>query len=254
MHYTIYTDVSARKRLKLIIDEIRDFTGNGKANQVKILDIGCGLGGMTFPLSSLGYQVVGVDLDSDSIKSCNEKNKFPNAKYLTEKGEQFNLHEKFDIVICSEVLEHSLHPELILQTIRNHLKINGIGIVTVPNGYCFYEIMFSRFFQRIGLLSYFHRLPSKSYTTLTGSPSPYHSMNVFCNHVQFFTFNRFKELLNSCDFTVSTVYNVNLGLFLDWKWLETFRRIECRLADYVSPEFAGGWVAVIKHKNHTREG
>jgi 2-polyprenyl-3-methyl-5-hydroxy-6-metoxy-1,4-benzoquinol methylase len=249
MQLSIYSDCSALKRLRLIVDEIRDFSYKKNDKNISILDIGCGLGGMTFPISSLGYPVIGIDFDTESINSCIQRNRFSNAKYITADGETFELNEKFDVVISSEVLEHSPHPEMILKTIRKHLKKNGIAIVSVPNGFCFYEIVFSRFFQRIGLLNYFHKLLKNSYLSLTGSTSPYHSSNVYCNHVQFFKYNKFKELLKKCKFKILSIHNVSLGILLDWKFFKPLKNIECRLADSTAPEFAGGWVVVIKPKD-----
>lgn len=252
LQYTPYVDFLSRKRLNLIMEQVIAYTQEKQARQLKVLDMGCGIGGMTFPLSALGYQVVGVDFDSESISACNSKNTFPNARYIVGNGETLDLGEKFDVVISSEVLEHSPHPELLLQTIRRHLKDGGIGIVSVPNGYCPYELLFSRLFQKIGILSLFHKLPKRVYTSLTGSPSPYHSMNIFCNHVQFFSFGKFKGLLNSCGFRILTVRHLSLGLLLDWKWLSYLKRIECRVADYVPHFLAGGWVFVIKREDNIR--
>ena len=249
LQYTPYADFLSRKRLSLIMEQVIAYTQEKQARQLKVLDLGCGIGGMTFPLSALGYRVVGVDFDSESISVCNEKNTFPNARYIVGNGETLDLEEKFDVVISSEVLEHSLHPDLILQTINRHLAEEGIGIVSVPNGYCPYELLFSRLFQKIGILSLFHKLPKRVYTSLTGSPSPYHSMNIFCNHVQFFTFGRFRRLLDECGFQVLNVGNLSLGLLLDWKWLSYLKRIECRVADFVPHFLAGGWVFVLKRED-----
>jgi SAM-dependent methyltransferase len=41
--------------------------------------------------------------------------------------------EKFDVVFCSQVLEHIAYPEKILKTINKVLKKNGILILTVPH-------------------------------------------------------------------------------------------------------------------------
>jgi 2-polyprenyl-3-methyl-5-hydroxy-6-metoxy-1,4-benzoquinol methylase len=244
--YIIYADPLSIKRLKSVINEVRNHSELIDKKQLKILDMGCGLGGMTFPLSALGHHVVGLDLDPKSILVCNQKNTFPEASYQVGNGECLKLDEKFDVVICSEVMEHSPYPELILQSIRRHLNPRGIGIITVPNGYCFYEILFSRIFQKIGILSLFHRLPRNIYTSLTGSPSPYHSMNVCCHHVQFFSLQKISELFKKNNFNILKIHNLSLGILLDWKCLSNLKSIECSVADSAPHFIAGGWVFVIK--------
>jgi len=246
LQYTAYKDVLARKRLAVVVEQVLLHTRENEGNHIKVLDLGCGIGGMTFPLSSLGCQVVGVDIDSETIAECNGKNTFPNATYIAGDIATLRLQKEFNVVVCSEVLEHSPRPDLLLQTIRKHLAQDGIAIVTVPNGYCFYEIVFSRVFQRLRVLSLFHKLPKNVYTALTGSPSPYHSLNIFCNHLQFFSFGSFNRLLYECGFRIVDVSNLSLGLFLDWKWLSSLRRIECRMADFAPHLLAGGWVFVIQ--------
>ncbi len=249
LQYTPYEDFLSRKRLSLIVEQVISFAQQKPASQLKVLDLGCGIGGMTFPLSSLGYQVVGIDIDPESVASCKSRNTFPNARYITGDAETLDLEEKFDVVIASEVIEHCSQPQLVIQTLDRHLVEGGIGIVTVPNGYCPYELAFSRFFRKIGIVTLFHKLPKKVYTFLTGSPSPYHSMNVLCDHVQFFSFTKFKSLLNGGGFQVLLVRNLSLGLLLDWKWLSPLKRIECKLADFVPHSIAGGWVFLIKRKD-----
>ena len=248
LQYTPYRDVLAHKRLAAVVERASRFAEETGKGCLRILDLGCGIGGMTFPLSYLGHTVVGVDIDSQSIEDCKSKNTFPNATYQVGDVATLDLSRQFDVVICSEVLEHSSQPHLILQTMKKHLDPDGIAIVTIPNGYCFYELVFGRLFQKLRITTLFHRLPPKMYRALTGSPSPYHSLNIFCGHVQFFTLRRFTRLLKGCGFQLLDIGNLGLGLFLDWKWLSPLRRLECKLAEFVPHSIAGVWVFVMKRK------
>ncbi len=248
LQYSLYRDVLAQKRLRLIVEQIQIFSHKTQKSNLKILDLGCGIGGITFPLSYLGHKVTGVDIDPQSIDNCTDRNTFPNATFFTADIANLQLNERFDVIVCSEVLEHSSYPEQLLNTINKHLEPHGIGIITIPHGYSFYEIMFSRLFQKVGITVLFHKLPPKMYRALTGSPSPYHSLNIFCGHVQFFTFKRFAKLLTNCEFRIVNIKNQSLGLFLDWNWLSLLRKAECKLADYVPNSIAGGWVVVVSKK------
>ena len=70
------------KRLQRILEQISVYTCRKQMSQLKILDLGCGIGEITFPLSYLGHRVVGVDMHPQSIDDCNSRNTFPNATYL----------------------------------------------------------------------------------------------------------------------------------------------------------------------------
>jgi SAM-dependent methyltransferase len=251
LEHTTFADSLSLKRLNLIIEEVSNHAKESTQDKLDILELGCGIGGISFPLASLGHAVLGTDLDEKSIERCSEKNNFSNASYQVGDAETLDLPEKVDVVVASELIEHCPNPELVLQTVKRLLKDDGIGIVTIPNGYCLYEITFSRIFQKLGLLNLFHKLPKGIYKRLTGSPSPYHSENVFCNHVQFFTLRKFKRLLNNCGLQASEVHNLSLGLLLDWKWLSPLKRIECKLADYAPHPFAGGWVFQVRSNGKT---
>ena len=246
LDYSVYENLLQIRRLNLIVEQVLSYAQRRQSNQFKILELGCGIGAISFPLSSLEYEVVGIDIDPNSISECNIRNSFPNAKYVVADAETVDLKEKFDVVIASEVLEHCPRPYKVLETLDRHLRPDGIGIVTVPNGYCLSELIFSRLFQKIGIHSLFHKMPRRLYTLLTGSPTPYYSLNVSCHHIHFFSFRRFFKLLSSHGFKISSVHNLDLGLLLDWKCLSALKRLECRLADFAPHAVAGGWVFVIK--------
>lgn len=246
LRYSPYNDVLARKRLGAVLRQVLAYDAKAEKDGITVLDLGCGIGGMTYPLSYLGYKVVGVDVDPQSIEACNGNNAFPNATYLASDIAGLDLGEQFDVVICCEVLEHSADPGQLIETIGRHLSQNSIAIITVPNGYSLYEIVFSRLFQRLRITTLFHRLPNRLYRAMTGSPSPYHSLNVFCGHVQFLTLKRCKKLLSNGGLYPVDISNQSLGLFLDWKWLSPLRWLECKLADLAPHFIAGGWVFVAE--------
>lgn len=247
LQYTPYTDVTQLKRLRLIIERVSTYAQQKEKSELKILELGCGIGSISLPLASLGHQVVGVDIDPKSISSCNSKNTFPNATFIVGDAGTIDLQKKFDIIVSSEVMEHMPQPELILQGLDRHLVEGGIGIVSVPNGYSFFELLISRHIQKGKLVGLLYKSP-RLYRLLSGVPAPFYSANISCFHVQFFPFGKFKRLLNRYGFQISLVQHLSLGIFPDWATLWPLKSIECKLADFVPHSLAGGWLFVIKRE------
>lgn len=84
----------------------------------KILDFGCGLGVNIYNLKN----AVGYDISKDALYFCSLKN-IKTIKHL---------RRKFDIIIISEVLEHTKKPYDILKNLKNKLNKNGIIILELP--------------------------------------------------------------------------------------------------------------------------
>ena len=241
-----YTDALARSALCAIVNVVQAHAERLGKPSLSILDLGCGLGGVSLPLSFLGHRLVACDIDAQSVAFCKEKNRFDNADYFTADIERVSLGETFDVVICSGVIEHSHTPERLLETVKAHIAPGGLGIGSVPNGWSFYEILFSRILGGLGVARLFHALPTPLYRAITGSESPYGSCNVGCEHVQFFTWRALTRLLERCGFHLLDAGNLGLGLFLDWKIFRPFKYLECLAADHLPLAAGGAWLFVVE--------
>lgn len=102
-----------------------------------ILDLGCGVGTLSFYMSSKGNSVLGVDVSQKAINTANEtKVKLP--KKLDIDFEKLNsehelIKRKFDLILMSEVLEHIPKDMLYLKNITKLLKSKGYLILSVPS-------------------------------------------------------------------------------------------------------------------------
>ena len=75
---------------------------------IKILDIGCGGGLLSEPLSRLGATVTGIDASDRNIKIAKmhlEKSKL-DIDYHCSSPERFAAKEEFDVVLNMEIVEH----------------------------------------------------------------------------------------------------------------------------------------------------
>jgi SAM-dependent methyltransferase len=99
---------------------------------IKILEIGSGLGYLTYSLIDAGYNVLGLDISQTAVTQANEI--FGNHYICTDLFEYAQLHsESYDIVILSEVIEHVDKPLDFVDSILKLLKHGGSAIITTPN-------------------------------------------------------------------------------------------------------------------------
>jgi 2-polyprenyl-3-methyl-5-hydroxy-6-metoxy-1,4-benzoquinol methylase len=121
-----------------------DFFRRHIAPDDRVIEFGCGTGYMiTLPMTKSGYNVMGIDTDGASIDYGRRliEAAGDDPRRLVA-GDLADVDGSFDAVIASEVLEHldDRTLERSLQLIMNKLKPGGRLLVTVPNGYGWFEL------------------------------------------------------------------------------------------------------------------
>lgn len=116
-----------------------DFLNGSKLREVasfkktgRILDVGCGEGGLIFAFKARGWAAFGVDTSKVATGLTGEKI----GKQYTFNGELKDCHFPdgyFDVVILNHVLEHVAHPNEELKEIGRILKDDGVLLLSVPN-------------------------------------------------------------------------------------------------------------------------
>lgn len=96
--------------------------------KIKILDVGCGHG----TLLNLFYKGGFRNLYGCDIFERNTNNYHFDVVDLNIEGLPYN-NAEFDLVICSDVLEHLENSSNILREIRRITKNNGYLFLTIPN-------------------------------------------------------------------------------------------------------------------------
>lgn len=109
-----------------------------------LLEVGCGTGYMiSLPLAKMGYYITGIDTDNESIiygqRMLNEAGLNPKILIAIDFAK---IDIVPDVIIASEVLEHIPEENLdsLLSAIYIKLKPGGKFLVTVPNGYGWFEL------------------------------------------------------------------------------------------------------------------
>ena len=138
-------------RLRYIKDTITKKFGNKSEKlplkNIKILDIGCGGGLLSEPLSRLGAKVTGIDASDRNIKIAKmhlKKSKL-DIDYYCSSPDKFIAKEKFDVVLNMEIVEHVDNVDFFLLKSSELLKKNGLMFIATLN-----KTLKSYFFAIIG--------------------------------------------------------------------------------------------------------
>lgn len=102
-----------------------------RTGNLKILDMGCGTGMNSKVMTDLGHSVVGVDISEQAIKKYNLRG-FVGYVMSIESKLNFS-DEEFDLVFCSEIIEHLVNPDNLVSEAFRILRPGGKLIISTPN-------------------------------------------------------------------------------------------------------------------------
>jgi len=128
-----------------------------KDKKLKILDVGCGVGTIDLFLAAQGHSVKGIDISQKAIDICTHAKKETGLKgveFVCTSVEEMKVTETFDLIICSEVIEHVKQDQKLLNMLSTRLKKNGVLLLTTPSlNAPLYRLGYLRDFdQRVGHL------------------------------------------------------------------------------------------------------
>ena len=126
-------------RIKYIRDSISKKFGiddiNKPLKKINILDIGCGGGLLSEPISRLGADVTAIDASEKNIKIAKArllKTKLK-IKYFHSSPENFKTRKKFDVILNMEVVEHVNDIDLFISKTTKLLRKGGIMFIATIN-------------------------------------------------------------------------------------------------------------------------
>ena len=102
---------------------------------INILDIGCGGGLLSEPMSRMGANVTGIDASDKNIKIAklhSKKNKLK-INYLCSSPEKLKITKKFDVILNMEIVEHVEDIDFFLKSCSKLLKKDGLMFVATIN-------------------------------------------------------------------------------------------------------------------------
>jgi 2-polyprenyl-3-methyl-5-hydroxy-6-metoxy-1,4-benzoquinol methylase len=111
---------------------VREILGAAADKKIKILEVGSGLGYLTYAISQEGYHITGLDISADAVKKA--VNKFGDHFICMDLFKYVPDHkEEFDFVILTEVIEHLPDPKRFCDALIHLLKKDGKLVITTIN-------------------------------------------------------------------------------------------------------------------------
>lgn len=150
----------------------------------KIFDVGCANGELSEFATSIGHQVTATDVNYPPKHL--EKTKFIQSDL--DKGVPTAVVDKFDLVICADVLEHLRSPDTLLHDLLKNLEDSGKIVASIPN--------FGHWYPRIRVL--FGKFDYDSRGILDQT------------HLRFFTKKSFIRMANTAGYDVTSVSHTGI--------------------------------------------
>jgi glycosyltransferase involved in cell wall biosynthesis len=242
-----YNRIADRKRVEFIADTLQQSLPRG----ARILDVGCGNGVISRHLGRLGFEVTGIDISDKAIEKARQMTNLPNVRFLRKSAEELvSAGERYDAIVCSEVLEHLNDPGSLLLVLHESLTDKGKLIVTVPNGQGPRETLVTK-----PVLS-LRNSQGWLWRTIVGvkrllgyQGTTVQSAADNLDHVQFFSRRDLERLSRRHQFIITRFGKANFiedvfpFSFLTRKvtWLQ---KVDCRIADWLPARFSGGFFTV----------
>lgn len=155
-------ETSPRRRWGRQLQTIRRYKTAGS-----ILDIGCSSGGFLAFLRGGPWKLYGIEANLPTAER---------ARTITG-GDIFAgdvvdatfPHDSFDVITCSDVLEHLYDPQKVFRRVYNWLKPGGIFYVFVPNIMSWEARMFRTYWYGLDLPRHLHHYSVNSLAVLSNS-------------------------------------------------------------------------------------
>jgi len=149
-----------------------------KGEKLNILDVGCGAGNNAMILTAQGHCVDGITHSAKEAEICKGR---MNRVYLHDLSNGLPpLETKYDLIICSHVLEHLAYPDELLRAMKSVMLADSRLLIALPN-----------------IMHYSSRIK------LILGKFDYKESGIWDNtHLRWFTFDSAKRLLEICGYQV----------------------------------------------------
>ena len=120
----------------------------------RVLEVGCGSGGILVPFTEIGAEAVGIDFDDTYMEAGRKRG----LNLIDQSIYEFQAANKFDLIILKDVLEHLPDLNLVLQRLKSLLSETGNVYIQVPTfeglEFLGYQNDFLRYFQNAHIVHF----------------------------------------------------------------------------------------------------
>jgi len=242
---TCYTHAVDLKKLRYILGAVCDAADQFDipVARVRVLEVGCGVGGVALPVAALGACVTGVDLDEPDLTTLRTAARAAALDVDVACADATNYRVSTDVhvAIASEVFEHLAVPQPLAAALSSQVRPGGRLIVTTPNGYGPWEICRSiRLAPR--RWNWLRRLFGRSGHEARGR-----------EHEQRYTRARLVRMMEISGFRLLEAHNSDFVLTVSRRLRANrwFGALDCKLADLVPHWMASGWYLTFERQVRT---
>lgn len=167
----------------------------------KIIDIGCGEGGVLQPFYQAGYQCAGLEYSEHRVQFAKENNP-ADIRFFHGNIEEAGLDEKFDVILMLDVIEHLQNKRQSLENLKAMMETYSVLVIAFPpfkSAFGGHQQVMSSVLQFIPFL---HLLPEKIYRWLLEHVERKNVESHFRNYKTGLTIAEFEELTEKAGFSV----------------------------------------------------
>ena len=132
LYLRLTRDALIHERCRYLITNAREI---GR-NELRVLDVGCGSGLALFYLQrfcrSIVHSYVGIDLNVERLPKRWRFVKLPHSFHQVDLGDDWDFGQ-FDLIWCSEVMEHIVNDQDLFHHMACHLTQPGRLVITTPS-------------------------------------------------------------------------------------------------------------------------
>jgi len=145
----------------------------------RILDIGCGYGGTIRAFAEAGYEALGLEIDPNLAEFARLNiEHISNARvmcsdFVTEDPAALG---SFDLIFCTDVIEHVSNPDRALEVAASLLRASGLLVLQIPNRNSVRQVLSDGHFCLFGSTLLSRQEGRELKRQIQGWDDPYHHM------------------------------------------------------------------------------